>query len=688
MATTSMAEIPTASYSRSRMDQLKQMHQLAAMMSKDGIQPPAPSMPPPPAPVAGVADPAEAAAAVLAGVGTRTPGSAGLALMDPTMAQFAEIFMVFLKEREQQMEMSIQSGMRAAAESLETQAQEFQEELRKKNEQQEALKAFQSSQELNSAMLEVSAALDSTKVSMHAQVRDEIEKWRAEAAQDIGNLCDDLNEAREDVAQLMQEVRNTGKKLEQAEQRFDQQTQELRTERFAWLSAREASDANRATVTRQLQDLASELTSKPSTSQGGRFAVIATSMVNMCSEISDQLNELEGRVTAGVASTEARVDSIEGVIAKQVKQDEATPPAHEAEVKGKEAAELGPRVLNLERMVSQIRLDPRVAHLQSAIARMTAAVDIALKEKASVVDETASEMSTGVTVSEKSHKTMGSERNTDATSRTMDPDVAEKLAWVGLDTAGIAAESLSGYSQLQPSRQRPYSAVSGGAASPLPRKPVLPWASKANSDGQFPLAGVASQEGDILLRTFNTRATSPINSSAAVRAVSPVVKGSSMRAPPGSSFAPRASSPKGSIRAPPGSSSPGPPKGSSTWAAPALGGSIRAGLSGSYQAPSQGSSLTVAPGAASGSSLVVPAGGGSFVTAVFGDHDRRTAVRNVDRRISKEPEAGGKMQDRVMAQPLLEAAAASSTPTNVRYSLAVTPVRQASRLLSQPVAFK
>jgi len=190
--TPSISEIPTAGYSQSRMDQLKQMHQMVAVMSRDGLQPPAPSMPPPPAPVAGAAE--------LAEVECRAPASAELALMDPAMAQFAQIFMaqagVFMKEREQQMEMSIQSCLRAATESLETKAQEFQDDLLQQNAQQEALKDLQSSQDLNKTMFEMSAALDSAKVSMHAEVREEIEKWRTEAAQDIGNLCDDLNEAR------------------------------------------------------------------------------------------------------------------------------------------------------------------------------------------------------------------------------------------------------------------------------------------------------------------------------------------------------------------------------------------------------------------------------------------------------------------------------------------------------------
>merc|ERR1719162_2813787 len=133
---------------------------------------------------------------------------------------------------------------------------------------------------------------------------------------------------------------------------------------------------------------------------------------------------------------------------------------------------------------------------------MTVAVDFALNEKTGAVDETASEKSIGVTPSEKSHS-MGSQMTTDTTSRTMDPDAAEKCFWAGLDVAAIPPELLSGYSQLRPSRQRLYSAMGGGAASPATRAPVFPWTNKANIEGQVPLAGVASHQGDDLLRSFN-----------------------------------------------------------------------------------------------------------------------------------------------------------------------------------------
>jgi len=517
----------------SRAVELDRMQQMAAMMSCDARQVPAAGAQQPPG--------AFAAAAIAKAFQPKEPSGAEPSLpMLPGVDQaMTQMMAQMIAQMEQQLEKSLQAFVQTtiapALYEMKTQRQEWRDP------------------QCSSIMQEVSTVLEAAKVSMHEQLSNEmrlVERWRSEAALDIGNLVEDLNNAREDVAGQMAEVRDTACRLQQAEQHFDEQTRELRAERFAWISAREMSDYSRADVTRKLQVLTSALESDPSPFQAGRLAAIATSMVTLCSEISNQLNELEGRVTAGVASTEARIDMmVEDRLSKQVNQGKdmrcESPPTSPVAIQARqdeanldeaigymqdeiklatkgEAAQMATAAIE-----EAIEIGPRVTQLEQAMARMTAILQEAPEQKEALPKEekliperniseislrSASARSQKTnTASEKSNldttRTLDRELST-GTNHTLEPPVAEKWVQQSANPSKVAVRQPSSpvRQTSSPARGPPPVATSRtvspvrdtAQASPQPfgrTHESRSWSIRASLEGKVSLPGMTSVEG-------------------------------------------------------------------------------------------------------------------------------------------------------------------------------------------------
>jgi hypothetical protein len=307
---------------------------------------------------------------------------------------------VDLLKRQQSMDRNVQSSLRDQQEARHEATQKELQDLKNScsgdtAEHFQAIReeAFRNSTEFSRTIEEVSMLVEAAKVSMNAQFREEIEKWRAEASQasvcgdnsdgtdrlnallkkieglglapeNINALRGDLDETRDDVARLSQEVRNIGGSCEQTESRLDLRAQELRAERLAWASARQVSETSRTTVANKLVELRTTLASGSAKADWTQpVSILVNSISDLCTELTDKLrSELEGLASARAVSTEARMDSMEKSLSAEFKRVTGDIGGSVGNFQAmqrsaqREVAQLGPRVSELELAIA--RLDP------------------------------------------------------------------------------------------------------------------------------------------------------------------------------------------------------------------------------------------------------------------------------------------------------------------------------------------